>query len=47
MTKVSNKDKVQKRLDQLMIDRENSRNNYMAIEGAIADCQYWLTEFAD
>lgn len=47
MSKVSHKDKIQKRLDQLMTDRENARNNYMAIEGAIADCQYWLKELDD
>ena len=38
------KEKIQKRLDQLINEREVARNNYLAIEGAISDCQYWLKE---
>lgn len=39
------REKVQKRLDQLEQERTNLFNNLNAYNGAIEDCKYWLSQF--
>ena len=38
------KEKIQQRIKQLETEREQTRINLVAYEGAIQDCNYWLKE---
>lgn len=38
------KEQIQARIKELEANRETMKGNFIAIEGALQDCQYWLTQ---
>lgn len=38
------KDQIQARIKELEANKETMKGNFIAIEGALQDCQYWLTQ---
>lgn len=38
------KEQILERIKELETNRESMKGNFIAIEGALQDCQYWLTK---